>query len=339
MHRSSQIACLLATILLLPLTGQTSEDRGVSGAFIQLNRQAAARPVEQWKTLLARMRAIGIDTLIVQWTAEPPVLYFKDEDLDFKEQFDAVERLMEAERGLRFSVFLGLQNDPSFWKEITAREKALRDYFLVRQAQNERLQAALLMAFGQQEDWVGYYIPDEIDDLSWRDAGRRQLLKDYLRATTKSLRQHDRHRAIAISAFFRGRTAPSLVANTLRDLTDDTGLTHLLLQDGAGNSDPPDDVLPIYYQALINIRRDRAPELWAVVEAFHQTSGSGEAFAAEPTAPEDFARQIRAASGFKRRIVFTFPDYVDPERGTAARALYHSLGAPLILPEKPESLP
>ena len=321
-------------VMLMSWTGGAAVDAGVSGTFIQLNRQCAAYSTEQWQALLTRMRAVGIDTLIVQWTAEAPVLYFRDKNSDFKEQFDAVERLMEAARGMSFFIFLGLQNDAAFWKEITARDKALRDYFLVRQAQNERVQAALLKAFGKRDDWIGYYISDEIDDLSWRDPSRRRFLEDYLRATTKSLRDHDTHRTIAISAFFRARTAPAVVVGTLNALTADTGLDYLLIQDGAGNGDPPDDVLPLYYHALLNIRRGRAPELWAVLEAFRQTSDNEKSFAAKPAPPDGFSRQIQAASGFKRRILFTFSDYVDPERGAAAQALYQSLGGHSVLSDK-----
>lgn len=319
-----RIAFILAA-MLLPWTGRAAAGAGVSGAFIQLNRQSAAYSTEQWKALLTRMRAVGIDTVIIQWTAEAPVLYFRDQDLDFEEQFAAIERLLEAARGMLFSIFLGLQNDPSFWKEITARDKALRDYFLARRAQNERLQAALLKAFGYRSDWVGYYIPDEIDDLSWRDPERRRFLQDYLRGTVRSLREHDAHRLIAISAFFRARTAPGLFAANLNELTIDTGLDYLLLQDGAGNNDPPDDVLPLYYHALLKLRRERAAELWAVLEAFRQTSSQGKPFAAKPAPPEDFTRQIQAGSGFKRRILFTFPDYANPEQGAAAQMLYESL--------------
>ena len=318
------VLIILATTLI-PVTGHAASAGSVSGTFIQLNRQTAEYSTEQWKALLIRMQAIGIDTVIIQWTAEPPVLYFKDDNLSFKEQCDVIERLMEAARGMRFSIFLGLQNDSAFWKEITARDKALRDYFLVRQAQNERIQAALLKAFGKRDDWVGYYIPDEIDDLSWRDAGRRRFLEDYLRGTIRSLREHDARRVIAISAFFRARTAPALFAANLNELTVDSGLDYLLLQDGAGNGDPPNDVLPIYYGALLKSQCERMPTFWAVLEAFRQTSGNEKSFAAKPAPSDDFGRQIRAAIGFKRRVMFTFPDYADPERGAAARALYQSL--------------
>ncbi len=298
---------------------------GVSGAFIQFNRADAKRPVDQWQAMLGRMQAVGINTLVIQWTAAAAVLYFKDKDLDFKEQHDTLERLLQAAGGMNFSIFLGLQSDPSFWKEITARDKALRDYFLVRLAQNERLQQALLKTFKKQTNWTGYYIPDEIDDLSWRDPARGLLLKNYLRQTIQSLRRCDPDRPIAISAFGRVRTAPTLAAATLDGLTEGIGLDYLLIQDGAGGGDPPDDVLPLYYQALLNCRRGRAPERWAVLEAFRQTSGNTEPFAAKPAPADDFGRQIRAAAGFKRRILFSFPEYADPERGAEAKALYQSL--------------
>lgn len=298
---------------------------GVSGTFIQLNRSAADRTVEQWKFMLSRMKAIGFDALIIQWTAESPALYFKDDDLHFQEQYAVIERLLEAARGMRFSIFLGLQNDPAFWKEITARGKALRDYFLVRQAQNERLQAALLKAFGKRADWVGYYIPDEIDDLSWRDPERQKILKDYLRLTIQRLRDNDPGRSIAISAFFRARTAPAVVARILNALTANIGLDYLLLQDGAGNGDPPEDVLGLYYHAMLNIGKPPAPEIWIVIEAFRQTSGEGKPFTSQPAPADAFARQIQTASGFKRRILFAFPEYVDPACGPAEKALYESL--------------
>ncbi|MDO9541639.1 MAG: DUF4434 domain-containing protein [Kiritimatiellia bacterium] len=323
-----QIKCavvIILAIMLAPGSGRAASAKEISGTFIQLNRQAAECSPEQWKALLTRMQAVGIDTLIVQWTAESPVLYFKDKDLPFKEQYDTIERLMEAARGMSFSIFLGLQNDPAFWKEITARDKALRDYFLVRQAQNERVQAALLKSFGKRADWVGYYIPDEIDDLSWREGARRSILKDYLCQTVQSLRKADTNRAIAVSAFFRGRTAPAVVTDTFRYLTSDIGLNYLLIQDGAGNNDPPLEISPIYYRSLLGNGQWRMPELWIVLEAFRQISGKNESFAAEPAPPERFSSQIRAGSVFQRRVIFSFPEYMSPERGSAAKALYESL--------------
>jgi len=298
---------------------------GVSGTFIQLNRATAEKTTGQWKEMLNRMSAAGINTLIVQWTAETPVVYFKNNGLDFKEKYDALERLFAAAEGRNFQFMLGLQNDEAFWREITAGNKVLRDYFLIRLAQNERLQKALLKSFGKRTDWVGYYIPDEIDDLSWRELTRQKILKDYLRLTIRTLRANDATRSIAISAFIRMRTAPQIAAKTLSSLTSDIGLDYLLIQDGAGLNDPPPDIIPRYYGALNAGQQWQKTRLWIVLEAFRQTSGPDERFAAEPATPERFFRQMQAASGFERLIIFSFPDYVDPDRGKAAKALYESL--------------
>lgn len=307
------------------MPGWTAPAAEVSGAFIQFNRANAAWPIDRWKTLFNEMRNIGLDTVIIQWTAEEPVLYFKDDALPFKEQYDALERLLEAARGQNLSVFLGLQNDPAYWKEITGRDKVLRDYFLVRLARNERLQAALLKKFEKRADWIGYYIPDEIDDLSWRESARQDILKDYLRQTIQILRKADANRPIAISAFFRARTAPTVFTKTLRHLTGDIGLNYLLIQDGTGGGDPPLEVTPMYYRSLLGDGQWHEPGLWLVLEAFRQTSGKADQFSAEPAPPERFARQIQAAAGFERRIIFSFPEYISPGRGPAARALYESL--------------
>jgi len=310
---------------LTSVSGLAASGGEVSGAFIQLNRENAAWPVERWKNLLGEMRNVKLDTVIIQWTAEEPALYFKDAGLPFKEQYDVLERLLEAARGKNLAVFFGLQNDPAYWKEITGRDKVLRDYFLVRLARNERLQAALLSKFGTRADWAGYYIPDEIDDLSWREDARRNILKDYLRQTIQSLRKADANRPVAISAFFRARTAPAVFTKMLRHLTGDIGLTYLLIQDGAGSGDPPLELTPMYYRSLLGNGRWQGPELWVVLEAFRQTSGKAAPFSAEPAPPERFSRQIQDAAGFKRRIIFSFPEYISPERGPAAGALYESL--------------
>ena len=331
----SALFIILAMASAVP-PGLAATDGKVSGTFIQLNRANASWPVERWKNLFKNMQNIKIDTVIIQWSAEEPVLYFKDKDLPFNEQYDALERLMEAAQGFDLSIFLGLQNDPAYWNEITGRDKVLRDYFLVRRAKNEHLQASLLNKFGNRANWAGYYIPDEIDDLSWRENKRRDILKNYLKQTIESIRNKDTKRPIAISAFFRTRTAPSVFTNMLFNLTDNIGLDYLLLQDGAGNNDPPLDVTPMYYRALSAKGQERAPEIWIVLEAFRQTSGQIKEFSAEPARADDFLRQIQVTDGFKRRILFAFPDYVDPDLGPAAQALYKILGGHYCPPEKQE---
>jgi hypothetical protein len=310
----------------LLLTVPQAFPAGVSATFVQLNRAAAAKSAQEWSADLDKMSAAGLTTLIVQWSAEGDISYFQT-DLPFKEQYDALEKLFEAAAGRGFSIVLGLQNDPGYWKQITARDRVLRDYFLTRVDRNEKLQRAILARFNDAPEFTGYYIPDEIDDLTWRTPGRRALLKQYLALMAERLRHNDPRRPVAVSAFFRGRTAPDIFAGMLRDICDaEFPLDALLIQDGVGVGDPPVNYVPLYFKVLKERWSDKAPRLWGVIEAFEQTSKTGEPFSARPAPARRLEEQVRAAEPyFEQLVLFTFPDYADPARGEAAAALFEAL--------------
>lgn len=320
LHRLAAIALLAAASVTAARAG------GVSGTFIQLNRAAASKTVEEWSADLDRMKAAGLDSLIVQWSAEGNISYFRTE-LPFDEQYPAIENLFAAAQGKGFRILLGLRNDPDYWKQITARDRVLRDYFLARVGQNEAVQKALLKTFGASPDFAGYYIPDEVDDLNWRTPARREAMKTYLSLLAERLRANDPDRPSAVSAFFRGRTAPDILANLLADLfSTEQHVDALLIQDGVGVGDPPINYVPLYYKVLRERWSDNAPQLWGIVEAFEQTSKDGAPFAARPAPAARFRRQIEAAgNAFDRLFVFTFLDYTAPALGPEAEALFEVL--------------
>lgn len=226
--------------------------QAVNGTFIQLNRSAADKTLEDWRNDLEQMADIGIDTLIVQWSGEPPVLYFDDQNPPpyFSETYPVLETLFAANRDIGHEIYIGLLNNPLFWSQIKGREEVLRDFFLIRTSRNEMLQRSLLEAFGQEKKWVGYYIPDEIDDLTWRHSSKRPAMKTYVTHMCSQIRANDPTRAIAMSTFFRGRTAPTILAENLLDICENTGLDYLLIQDGIGVGDPPVNYVPFYFKIL-----------------------------------------------------------------------------------------
>jgi hypothetical protein len=305
-----------------------------TGTFVQLTRAVATNSVADWRTDLAAVKAAGMDTLIVQWTAEAPVAYFAADTNDLPmcpETYATVERLFEAAGDSGLSIYLGLMNDPGYWKAITGRDRVLRDYFLLRVARNERLQKQLLARFGHHREWVGYYLAEEIDDLTWRSPSRAALLRNYLSLMTGRLKLNDPGRPVAVSAFFRGRTAPDIFARTLLDLTTNSAqrVDAILVQDGAGADDPPLAYIPLYYGALREAWTAEAPQLWGVVELFAQTSAEGKPFTAVPAGPSRVARQVAAAAPLvDRLVVFTLKDYADPSRGAEAARLHQMLCAP-----------
>jgi hypothetical protein len=363
----------------------------VNGTFIQLNRASAEMTVEDWRADLEQMAEAGIDTLMVQWSSESPIAYFNTGASRMKyisENYFVLEKLFEANREIGHQVYLGLQNNSRFWSQIKSRDKVLRDFFLIRINRNETLQLALLDAFGEEENWVGYYIPDEIDDLTWRHETKRPVIKGYVSHMCERIRSNDSSRKIAMSAFFRGRTSPTILADTLFDICGGSGLDHLLIQDGIGVGDPPVHYVPFYFNVLIEkwanpevdqtpildllpqvdrnnenlqnpemleakgldaggIAEDLAeanqfvpmhappesedtaappftlPELWVVLEVFKQTSQEGEPFTATSTSPSQLKNQLlNAQDYFQNAVVFTFPDYMDPDLGDDAAKLF-----------------
>lgn len=301
---------------------------GLTGTFIQLNRDAAQKTTADWRSDLQKMKKVGITELIVQWTAENDIVYFQTAwPACYTQKFAVVEKILEAAADEKFQVVLGLHNDPGYWTEITAPNSVLRDYFLVRVGQNENLQKALLKQFGDRKLWTGYYIPDEIDDLNWREPDRRAMIKNYIALMAMRLHTNDSQRTVAVSAFFRGRTTPPLVADIVKDTTATSGVSEVLIQDGAGLADPPNHYLSVYYEALKKVwPATGAPRLVAVVEAFEQTSAPDKPFSAVPAPPERVLRQIQIATPyFDDLVLFSFLDYVDPDRGPVAARIYESL--------------
>jgi hypothetical protein len=310
------------TGLALTLAAAAADER--FGMFLQLNRDLATRDAAAWREDFDRMKAIGVARVLVQWTAEVPISYVRC-DLPFAEQYDVVPIVLaEAER-TGMEVYLGLQSDRSYWTRITAPDVVLRDYFYVRVAANERLQDALLERFATNQAWTGYYIPDEIDDVSWRTPERGAALRRYLQTLVERLRSRDTKRHIAVSAFFRTRTSPLRVAGTFGDLVAGTGVQHLLLQDGAGEENPPAKLRNLYATTIRGAWTNTVPDLWAVAEVFRRTDAGTNAtvYTAESASPAEVAEQIRIASAsFTQTVFFAYHPYIDPKGNGKASTLY-----------------
>ena len=316
---------ICTTVLGLSLVGMVMA-AGPTGTFIQLNRGNVARSVDDWSADMSSMKGIGITHLIIQWCSEPSISYFETESLPHEEQYDAVAHILSAAADQKMTVTLGLQQDPFYWSQITARDRVLRDYFLTRVARHAKVQAALLERFGGQAAWTGYYIPDEIDDLTWRQPGKAKRVKDYVALMCRVLREHDASRPISISAFFRSRTAPDVFVASMRNIISTNSVDKLLLQDGLGNEDPAPRYIPLYYEAFQKAWPADYASLGCVIEVFNQVSAMSEPFKATPATPERVRIQLDHASKFfSDLILFTYSDYANPALGEEAKKLYDSL--------------
>lgn len=294
--------------------------------FIQLKRDVAEKTVNDWAKDMSKMQDIGIDTIIIQWCAETDISYVESDNLPYEEQYATVRTIIKAASKSKMKIYLGLHHDPHYWIQVTARKRVLRDYFFVRVVQNERLQKVLLEEFGDVPEWIGYYIPDELDDLTWRQSGQAVLVSNYIKMMCKRLRLNDTDRKISISAFFRGRTAPDIFMKNMKSIVTTNTVDNLLIQDGGGNLDPLLQYTKIYYKSFKKEWPEENAKLSCVIELFKQESKDGQPFVAIPALPKRVRTQLdNATNYFDDIILFTFSDYANPDLGAAAKKLYEEL--------------
>lgn len=297
----------------------------VNSSFIQLNRDVGSWTDAQWGTALEKAKSVGIRTLIVQWVAENEVAYFEPSPIRYTETHPAVNRILRAAERLGMEVVLGLSHDPEYWQFIKARDDVREVYLRVRASENMELIGALLDAFPAARAWKGYYITEEIDDLSWRDPRSVEIFRNYLLRLGRVLEAEDPHRPVIISSFFRRRTAPLAYASNLRELLRETAVDRVLIQDGVGVDPIPPRFVRFYLEALQEVfaRDPDVPALDFIVEIFEQTSNDNESFVAVPASMERVRSQLKNVAPFSEGItLFSLLDYAAPGNGEDADLLH-----------------
>lgn len=229
--------------------------------FYQPQNADAALGEAQWQRLWRDSVSNGVDTLIVQWTR------YGQEDFGGADGWLA-QALRSAEaQGLE--LVLGLAYDPDYYSTLPDPRR-FATYWHAQLTRSLDQRQRLLASWGL--DPVGWYLPLELDDQLFREPTTRQELRRQLRDVVTRV-----GRPLHVSAFSAGFLAPHVMADWLGSL-DDAGL-RVWWQDGQGTQGLPDAVRQAYESAL-------DCRIGIVREAFRQTSGDGETFAATAAEPD-----------------------------------------------------
>jgi hypothetical protein len=296
-----------------PAAGEklTPDDlKGVRGIFLQPNAGYLKKDHSDWLRIFTRLKDRNIDTLYVQWSAENGRVY-ADLPLENHESQALLEKIFPAARECRLNVVLGLYHETTYWQQIPAPNDVLENFFYLRVAANERLLEQLHKKFGQEPSLAGYYIPDEIDDLNWRTPDRIGFYNLYLKLMVERIRKVDPQRPIAVSTFFRSRTAPRIYAENLYSILKDTGINRLLVQDGAGENNPAEPDRAMYFEKIKEVN-EKGVELAGIIEIFSRTSPEGKPFAAVPASRDRILRQLSEGGKFFTSLVVFSLDYLEP---------------------------
>ena len=255
-------------VLLLTMASSASAAHAMRAVFFQPQIKDMEIPEQLWPQIFDSARALGMDTLVIQWSAYGTVF------TGAREEAWLTQRVQEA-AGAQLKIVMGLYADPDMFAQMDSPNDLLEGYLLPYLEKNRRL-ARRWSALLPPDQLVGWYLPLEIDDRRWRDPKALEILIHYL---TREVRQLSvvKDQPVYVSTFFRANMSPGEYREMLTDLQRTTGI-RVWAQDGRGTAPLSTNEINLYLHTLTDCKQ---PAVSGVVyEVFKQT-GPDQAFQAE----------------------------------------------------------
>lgn len=264
----------------------------------------------QWQTEFEAMREVGIDTLILQWTADsaqqttiyPSVLsgYLQNTAHDV-----VGETLHWADR-YGINVYLGLNQDGDWWTKYALDA----GWFIDRMGIGRDLVTDIWRRYSSHTSLSGWYIalepwnstsnPDVLDTL----ADGFSLVCDQAHSLT--------HKPVMIAPFYNATSGqtPAQWTDTWSSLLSRAPLDIIALQDGVGAGHATTAELPTWFAATLQAIQQGRPEtrLWSDTETY--------LIANYMTMPvNEFVADIKAVAPYVEAFTsFSFNHYISPQR-------------------------
>ena len=329
---------LVCTILAPATAGAKDRTPRFTSTFMQLWDTHATWESTRWNDLFASLRAIGITEVIVQWTTSHdsagPASAAMAEGAQAPRRAAAPLRLhpalplvLQAAKAQHMQVVLGLAHDPAYWDKIKSEPELVRRY--LRQLGNASLQAAraAMLLPDSKEVVSGFYIPQEIDDKTWLEPERQNVLVEYLTNLRAGLQTAAPGLPVGISGFSNAFAEPAMLERFWQKLLKKSGIARLLFQDGVGVHKLRLQETGLFMAAAARAALQAGATLTPVVEVFRQVDGppvNDKPFRAVPAGMSGLQRQLTIASAQPHAGIaaFSLPEYCSPYGIKGAASLY-----------------
>lgn len=270
----------------------------LDGSFLQVWKDDLALPRPRWAARLRQLRALGCQSLVLQWTAFGTAYAMSDPLLD-----DVMDLALAA--GLRVRV--GLPYQEGYWPMLAATDIAVRTTYFAR-ATEVGIRVIQGSRLSSHPAFAGWYAPYEIEQVNWADAARRAVLVRYLSALAKA---NGPGIPLAVSTFRSALPGPQTLVDLWRAILDAVPL-RLMVQDGVsihgmGNYR--------HLAPLFALLRQRGATFDTVVELFTEIASAktdGTTFSAVPATMVRLRAQLAAAAdtGAQSLIGFAVHPYM-----------------------------
>lgn len=324
---SSRIITLaLLLSLLIPFFGARAQEKEsaqegcqpfVTGAFFQLSEgynDEERYPVEYWATELTAMKAIGMDTAIIQSNQCSGVNFSV-----------ATERFLTAADQVGMKVFIGTAlNETALWYTVNK----VNPVWLARESKTIATYTKILVKqFKPHESFVGVYIPYEDNSL-----GLPGPVGDFYGNISKAVRESGPGLKVMISPFTciqpgRAISSPKIMLEMyFKAMLSRAKVDICAWQDGVGGTKDQLKKIDKDLGAIAKVCNELGIEVWSNAEIFRRTSKLSDAFEADSTDFETMKSQLSNECKYVTKIIcFDFNHYFSPNiESETARALYES---------------
>ena len=304
-----------------------------TAAFVQLNLDNSGRDSQWWHDQVASMHAVGMDTVIIQYTGMDDgttniAFYATVQDgITPFVAADPIEYILQAADLLHCRVFLGLHLITSF---DTSGSYNLNQVIQRGQQTIDEL-AGIYGAGGRNHTSLsGWYFPQEINDYVALSPEQDQLSQDLVQYTGQ-LADYAHVRTglqVLIAPFFGQNPDAAAYANWWDTIAlPGMHIDILAMQDGVGTTRTSILEARQVFAAMQLVLERHEVEFWATNEAFDQVHGfpvDSEPFQAVPTAFSELRDRLDGTALYVgKEAVFEWITYMSPlGESDRARALY-----------------
>lgn len=311
-----QYAVLLALLALaLPAHAQPANCHGFDSTFIQMSGADFTRNVASWDAELAIIQSVGGDAVILQYSGDSSGHYDQRTP-----GFYPVSDLLRAAQARSMKVWIGLYYDATWPSDTSAADRLPPP--LNNQVGREWLRALASV----HKSFAGFYIPQEIEELTWLRSDREPRLKSFLIRASLELHRLVPTAPIMIAPYFgMTKTVPEYVAFLGRILST-RPVDVVAIQDGKGARSTPDATLDQMYSLAVAQLDQLGIGVWADTELFLQIHGPPRDQQPFQAVPADITT-LRSAIALElqhleRLTSFTVLNYMHPTRSAATKTLY-----------------
>ena len=279
---------------------QQTTPKALTGTFVQLFGKDDWSEA-QWDEFLTEIKDVGMNTLIVQYTAFKNaynnITWFNSANtFTTIKSKHTLERVLASAQRKGIEVHIGLHFDDTYWQHQTdvAWLQTQANYCI---AIAEEIQAQ----FGTHVAFKGWYIPHEPEPNAYNTDEKVRLFREHFVDRISNRLHQLNNKPVSIAAFWNSSlSTPEQLQHFMAELSK-SNLQIVMLQDGVGAQHVTLNRLASYYEAaqrgLFEENKNYKGVFWSDLETFASPNGQ------YPFAPATFDRvkqQLETALSIKK---------------------------------------